>query len=507
MNPSLRLWTPKSLDFGFHKRSDAFNRMHSRTASASHPGEKQDEFGEWSEEFTTLCQEQLELVQATIPNIASGTVFFRREHPTSGVLEFIPVATYPNDPRVWISHGGLASEPVSSRVLPGGIPAVWILPDYPFLNQDDAQLGFVASDGSLCVPIMFSSVVAGSLVLRRPSSVPMTRAWAEKDVARVRIVARSISLAAQLEGRWLSASQALQRDSELLQSLGDLIRGTVHQIRSPITALVTFGRVLLRRLPVGDENRSIAKSILVAGFRLDDLLRPLDAAGDRLRLPSGNGTDSELANGNFEWEWHETKHGENANKNGYMSVIDLVPDVELPSELFWVSDILLPIAEASATLAEARGLTFVRCIDEDAPPVMGHEKSIREVVHNFLDNALKYTPRDGIVGLAAGVAEESPDVVEIVVWDTGPGISVAEKEKIWEHGRRGAAGLESGASGSGLGLAIAKDLVDRQNGTVDLQSPVPYATLSRFLGERKIDRDAQRGPGSLFRITLRRPGR
>lgn len=494
--PSAGLWTPNS------------QPPRHQPPKENHSGSRRNEFGDWSEEFTTLCKEQLELLQATIPNVASGTVLFRREHATTGALEFIPVATYPNDPRVWIAHGAIASEPVGSRVLPGGIPADWILPDYPFLNEEDARLGFVGNDGSLCVPIMFSSVVAGSLVLRRAPAVPKTRAWAESDVARVRIVARSIALAAQLEGRWLAASQALRQDSDVLQSLGELIRGTVHQIRSPITALVTFGRVLLRRLPVGDENRSIAKSILVEGFRLDDLLGPLDEAGDRLQLPA---VESAISGEEQIYETWESQFVEGSIGTGQggdeVSVIDLVPEEKLSPELFWISDILLPIAEANEELAEARGRTFVFDIDEDAPPVMGHEKGIREVVHNFLDNAIKYTPRGGVIGMRAGVAPEDPDVVEIVVWDTGPGIGYSEQSTVWHHGQRGAAGLSSDESGSGLGLAIAKNLVEHQNGELTLVSPIPSEELSSLLGDKKVEDEEDFGPGSLFRVTLRRPGR
>lgn len=475
-----------------------------RCAVAAPSVPPRDEFGGWSAEFTTLCQEQLELVQTTVPHVASATLFFRREH-RSGDLEFVPLATHPHDPRVWISSGAPATTavPRGSRVLPGGIPADWVLPGYPFLNRD-AQQGSFAADGSLCVPIMFSSVVAGSLVLWRLPSVPPGAAWPEADVSRVRIVARTIALAAALEGRWLAASQQMHQDAALLQSLGEIIRSTVHQIRSPITALVTFGRMLMQRLPPGDANRSLAKSIVVEGFRLDDLLSPLDRAGERvLSLPAGvlqaerGDTDGEVGGGDGDGDGSGFGGGR-ADGGGD---VDVKP---LTRELFWVSDMLAVVADTTRALAESRGLTFIESVDEDAPPVLGHEQSMREVIHNCLDNALKYTPRGGAVGLCAGSCRRDANEVEIVVWDSGPGILPDEMERVWQRGKRGTAGLLNGStSGSGLGLTIAKDLVDRQQGHMSLQSPIPPAQLARLTRNSNVD---YVGPGTLCRVTMRRSG-
>jgi signal transduction histidine kinase len=434
------------------------------------------------------------LVQGTVRSVSSATLFFRREHP-SGDLEFVPLATYPHDQRVWISSGASSTtfSPQGSRVLPGGFPAHFILPDYPFMDSE-AQRGSVADDGSMCVPIMFSNVVAGSLVLRRPLSVPVGRAWAEEDVIRVRMVARTIALAARLEGRWAAAVHQTAQDAELLRSVGELVRSTLHQVRSPVTALITFGRMLMQKLPLGDNVRTLAKSIVVEGFRLDELLSPLDAAGERLSLPPGahlRRTSSAIEgndNGNDQKPWDDMEQSE-----------------PLPRELFWVSDVLPDVADSARLLAESKELRFYSSIDDDAPPVLGHEHSMREIVHNCLDNAMKYTPKGGAVGIYAGVSENDSNEVEVIVWDTGPGVSADEMSIIWKNGFRGAAGLGSGVqSGSGLGLAIAESLASRQGGRLSLESPLPAARLSRFADRPDIDHF---GPGTMLRLALMRPGR
>jgi hypothetical protein len=176
-------------------------------------------------------------------------------------------------------------------------------------------------------------------------------------------------------------------------------------------------------------------------------------------------------------------------------------------ELFWVSDVASPLAESAESMADARGLTFVQSIDEDAPPVLGHERSLREAVSSCLDNALKYTPRGGAVGLWAGSSPDGTDTVDVVIWDTGPGVSPADQDHVWEKGQRGDAGLQSNSSGgTGLGMYIARNLVARQRGTIVLQSPVSQETLSEYLRDRTTAVTSV-GPGALIRISLRRPSR
>jgi signal transduction histidine kinase len=426
-------------------------------------------FSGWSSEFTRLCDEQLELLQTSVPGVATAVLFFRREHPTTGALEFVPLAASPNDPRVWIA-GSTTTRPADSRVLPGGIPAVWILPDYPYLSRD-AQLGFVSSDGSLCMPILFSSMIVGSLVLGRPAEVPASTEWESNDVNRVRIVARSIALAAVMEGRWLSAREQVQQDTAVLSSLREVLQSALHQIRSPVTALVTFGRLLLKKLPPGDTNRGLAKSIVLASFRLNDLLAPLDNASANLKLLAAPGDSARAAKGESE------------------------------PELLWVSDILAPLEESTGVLAESRDLEFLYDIDDDSPPVMSIEFAIREAVSNCIDNALKYTPSGGMIGLKGGPCPDDRDQVEVIIWDTGPGVPVGEQSGIWESSRRGSVGLGSDENGSGLGLFLSKKLVQENGGSITLQSPIVPSQLAALMGFTAVDRV---GPGTLIRIRLPR---
>src|SRR5262249_36131755 len=107
----------------------------------------------------------------------------------------------------------------------------------------------------------------------------------------------------------------------------------------------------------------------------------------------------------------------------------------------------------------------------------GDPDALTQVLLILLDNALKFTPADGSVSVAASRAG---DRVTIAVRDTGPGIAAEILPHIFERFYQGDTARTQ--TGAGLGLAIAKALVERQGGTIAVQSTV--------------------GKGSVFTVTL-----
>jgi signal transduction histidine kinase len=89
---------------------------------------------------------------------------------------------------------------------------------------------------------------------------------------------------------------------------------------------------------------------------------------------------------------------------------------------------------------------------------------LRQILLNYLSNAIKVTPADGTVSLA--VRRELKELV-IEVTDTGPGIEPADQERLFvefeQLNRRG-------AGGTGLGLALTKGIVEAQHGSVGIRS-------------------------------------
>jgi signal transduction histidine kinase len=123
-------------------------------------------------------------------------------------------------------------------------------------------------------------------------------------------------------------------------------------------------------------------------------------------------------------------------------------------------------AAAAQGVADAHTLAQAREIDLnfDAAPncqIRGDPESIRILVRNLVDNAVRYTPAGGKVHVTCRVSDGA--VLEVI--DTGPGIAAADRERVFDRFYRRATAHESG---SGLGLAIVKAIAARHGARVTL---------------------------------------
>lgn len=110
----------------------------------------------------------------------------------------------------------------------------------------------------------------------------------------------------------------------------------------------------------------------------------------------------------------------------------------------------------------------------DPVAVRGRPESIRILLRNLLENAIKYSPPGGRVDVSLPTRGE---VACIVVEDSGPGIPEPERERVFDRFYRSPG---AGGAGSGLGLAIVKIIADRHGGSVGLDR-------SERLGGLKIE--------------------
>jgi two-component system heavy metal sensor histidine kinase CusS len=129
------------------------------------------------------------------------------------------------------------------------------------------------------------------------------------------------------------------------------------------------------------------------------------------------------------------------------------------------------VREFYEALAEDRGVE-VRCEGEgtiNAEPVL-----FRQAISNLLSNALNYTPRTGHVLIRVG--QRHDDGLEVLVSDTGCGISPEHLPRIFDRLYRVDAAHSQHPNGAGLGLAIVKSIMALHGGSVEVQSEVNEGT-------------------------------
>ena len=121
-------------------------------------------------------------------------------------------------------------------------------------------------------------------------------------------------------------------------------------------------------------------------------------------------------------------------------------------------------AERFAAVAENRNITLQVSVGLGPLVVMGSSDWLDRLLGVLLDNGFKYAPPGGVVGVSVGV---DGNRIRLIVEDSGPGIPVEERPKIFERFHRATA---QGGYGSGLGLAIADAVVRHTHGRWDVDT-------------------------------------
>jgi signal transduction histidine kinase len=146
------------------------------------------------------------------------------------------------------------------------------------------------------------------------------------------------------------------------------------------------------------------------------------------------------------------------------------------------AEVATQVHDAMAPLAWQERHIRLLCKTDGAPSVLADRGRLAQVLMNLVRNAITHTPEGGMVAIDVKPIEAGP--VELVVSDTGPGISPEDTEKIFERFYRTDESRSRATGGFGLGLAIAREMVDAMGGRIRV--------------------DSTPGQGSRFTVTLAR---
>jgi two-component system OmpR family sensor kinase len=138
---------------------------------------------------------------------------------------------------------------------------------------------------------------------------------------------------------------------------------------------------------------------------------------------------------------------------------------------FYLDELAAEIARSVRQLAAEKGLSLQLDASEEMQ-FRGDENLLRRLLLNLVDNAIKYTPQEGVITISC---KREPGLYIITVSDTGQGISAEAQLHIFERFYRADSARsradEDGASltsGAGLGLSIARWIAEAHNGALDL---------------------------------------
>jgi signal transduction histidine kinase len=303
--------------------------------------------------------------------------------------------------------------------------------------------------------------------------------WTAADYQQAEQVANTLAIACVMDQRnqWLQRQLDQRQLNQADQS--ETFHNLLHQFRNPLTALQTFGKLMVKRLPPEDTNRPIVEGIVRESRRLEDLAQNFDdavaIADETLAEPTVPSTGGLLPGS------PATDPGLGANREddrtGLALAIAPAPGHGLGRSLMVkpgaIADVAMPLVQSTLPLAQERGLHLVHHIPTPLPEVWLDGAALDEVLHNLLDNSLKYAPPGSLVWVTAGLVQrlESEVFQGIAVGDTGAGIPVTDQPQMFTRHFRG---VQAGGNipGTGLGLTIVQNLVEGMGGHIDLISPV-----------------------------------
>ncbi|MGR6874667.1 response regulator [Pseudomonas sp. HK3] len=155
--------------------------------------------------------------------------------------------------------------------------------------------------------------------------------------------------------------------------------------------------------------------------------------------------------------------------------------IELDQKFFDLHHSLRRIVDSFKTVVSSKELKFE--VDISAVEnlyVKADETRLHQILVNLLGNAVKFTKK-GYVGLSIGDVERINDQIKfcIIVSDSGKGISEDNIERIFDAFQQEDASISRQYGGTGLGLAISKQLVEKMNGALIVQSATEQG--SRFI--------------------------
>jgi signal transduction histidine kinase len=116
--------------------------------------------------------------------------------------------------------------------------------------------------------------------------------------------------------------------------------------------------------------------------------------------------------------------------------------------------------------AMGKNIGIQTLVDDGIPLVYADPDRTLEILINLIDNAIKFTPRDGAVTIKASLVETHPGAVYLSVGDTGGGIPAESLPLVFDRLFQDPNSVDSSRTGLGLGLYIAKEIVNLHGGRI-----------------------------------------
>lgn len=150
--------------------------------------------------------------------------------------------------------------------------------------------------------------------------------------------------------------------------------------------------------------------------------------------------------------------------------------IKLAKEPFSLDELAHDLIAGYEVLAKEKNISLIHQPTPNLPLTYGDISLVERVIQNLIDNALKFTPRNGKIEIKL---EKVDDKIRFRIVDTGVGIAENELIAIFDRYKSGENGEEK-KKGIGLGLAIAKKIIEMHDSTIEVSSKLNKGTSFSF---------------------------
>ena len=356
----------------------------------------------------------------------------------------------------WVASGQEAISIVESQKTTRSLSIVLIdvrLPDMNGLQvlravkQIHPDIGAVMMTGHVDVDAAIGALNEGAFAyLQKPYNIDEVKAIIARLLEKQKLVKENAELVKQLKEANLGLETKVQERTEDLKTVNLSLVATIeklqkaneaksqfvsmvsHELRTPITIILGFAEHIILRI------ESLSKETLLGHLQTirRDTLRLTRLISDALDLSRIQQDELSLTFAPFDLKGllAETAEGLQAALNGVKLEISL---------------------------------------DADDWTIVSDRDRVRQILLNLLGNAIKYSPKDACVRVET---QREGETVKVRITDSGPGITAANKEKIFEAFFRTPDEINMRNPGTGLGLTIAKAIAGSLGGRIELDSEI-----------------------------------
>nr|MBA3534717.1 response regulator [Ardenticatenales bacterium] len=294
--------------------------------------------------------------------------------------------------------------------------------------QGDRERTLAAGcDGYLQKPIDIDVLIERvEEFLRSPSTATEEL---ERDTELEYVKKNQEKLVTELETRISELQEANEELRALDRMKSEFVSTVSHELRTPLNIIIGHGEVLEDELfgELNPHQKRYVSNIVRSARHLYDLVQDIL---DLSKIESGR--------------------------------------LSIHRQRFTLTEVLEELRIMLEPMAESKGLYFSFQVEGNIESVIADRLRFKQIIHNLVSNAIKFTPEGGSVTCILG--RPSSTILKIEVIDTGIGIALEDHEMIFERFRQVDSSASRSGEGTGLGLTLTREFIEMHEGTITLDS-------------------------------------